>query len=408
MQQNFFDPEEHLDSIGGIDPNSFYNVVEDNDASLLPVLDDLSDTHEDGLAASTEAFTLALTLMNYRDKIVAQNGLGIMEVTSIESHVPGLLTRHAPKKFTYERSDLNVQYSLEAIDGKIGELLKSASAAFEKIITWIIAKTKDIAERIRNGRMKKLIDRFNTLKAKKVDVITPSEIRRILGDEVYEQQIIARLNLDGVNAQLKSDITADDLNALRTGATVTDLLNILSKKKAIVPKEFGNFKRIAALTHEVTDDLSKAKSTLFVAGAMFEPTRPDEPRPTKAIINDGMDTNKHGNENTLASIVMLEKIDDGELRTLLSFFGKAESFIKEIERETKTFMNKVKTESPDQVKAYKDQREQMYSFLRGVQENVNHINKCLFLEAVVLNLVNSIIASHTKQNVLQIKDNSNG
>lgn len=408
MQQNFFELDESYVGANVLDPNSFYTSFDESEVNDLPVDQDLSGTHEDGLAASTEAFTLALTLMNYRDKIVAQRGLGVMEVTSIESHVPGLLTRQAPNKFTYEKSDVNMQWSLEAIDGKIGELLKAAALAFEKIITWIIEKVKDIGERLRNGRMKNLIERFNTLKAKKITVITPSEIRRILGDDVYEQQIIAKLNLDNVNAQLKSDISAEDLNALKTGATITDLLNILSKKKAIVPKEFGNFKRIAALTHEVTNDLSKAKSTLFVAGVMFEPTRPDEPRLTKSIVNDGMNTSQYGNENTLASIVMLEKIDDGELRALLQFFGTAESIIKDIERETKAFMSKVKTESPDQVKAYKAQREQMYSFLRGVQENVNHINKCLFLEAVVLNLVNSIIVSHTKQNVYNLKGQTNG
>lgn len=409
MQQNFLELDDSYTG-GGISPSAFYTMMDETDINTLPVDEDLSDLHEDGLAASTEAFTLALTLMNYRDKIVAQNGLGLMEVTSIEQHVPGLLRYSAPQPFTYETSNVNMQWSLEAIDGKIAKFLEAASAAFKKIITWVIEKAKAFGARLQSGRMEKLITRIRTLVAKKTTLLAPSEVRRILGDDVYNEQVLKPLNFEQLNNALKSDISADDLNALRTGSTITDLLNILSNKKAVVPKGFASMKAVMQLTKVTRADINKAGTTLTVADNFFSPDDEGGGAYTvnRSIVNDGMTANKQSNENTLASVVHLSNGTSEDVRFMKQFYKDVEYGMAKAESDLLAFMSRVKKEAPNNAGAYKQQREQMYDFLRGIQEQVNVINKCMYLQGMLLSFTGAVIVSHTKENVQKLKGQTNG
>lgn len=349
-----------------------------------------------------ESINIETTYLSNMIRKIGAFGITSTDVYALESRYPGILV-NVGNGFSLESNESNTTYALEAIKDKFVALKTKGLELLTKLIEWIATHLRQLGERLRNGRLSTLVKRYNTLVASKVTVLEPSEVRRILGDEVYQAKIIAPLNLDGVNAQLKSKISADDLSGIRTGATVKDVLQLLSTQSAIVPKNFGHFKYICQLTAEVANDLSKANATLFVADAMYQPTQPDEPRTSKSIVNDDMSAASHGNENTLASITGLSEIKESDLRDLFTFYSDSEKAIADTQRKLKTFMSKIKNESPDQVAAYKDQREQMYDFLRGVQENINLVNRCVWLEAVVLNLVNSIIASHTKENVERLK-----
>lgn len=360
-----------------------------------------SDPQE--IQRTLESIDIETTYLTGMMRKINAIGISQSDVFSLELRHPGILVKIG-NGFSLESNAANKTFALEAIKDKYVELKTKASELFAKLIEWISNQLRQLGERLRNGRFSAVVKRFNTLKANKISLLEPSEIRRILGDEAYQTKIIATLNLDSVNAQLKSKITADDLGALRTGSTVTDILRLLSTQSAIVPKNFGHFKHVCNLTAEVANDLSRANSTLFVADAMFEPTRADETNNlSKSIINDGQTVEKHGNENTLTSIIGITEISESDLRDLFKFYSDAERGIADAQKKLKAFMDRIKTESPDQIAAYKDQREQVYDFLRGIQETVNHINRCVFLEAVVLNLVNGILVSHSKANVYKLK-----
>lgn len=407
MQQNFFDPEEHLDSPGVIDPSFYYNIVEDDSASTLPVESDLSDTHEDGLAASTEAFTLALTLMNYRDKIVAQNGLGLMEVTSIEQHVPGLLRYSAPQPFTYETSKVNMQWSLEAIDEKIKGYLAQAGKVFEQIIDWIIARLGKLRTWYQKSNFGHKIKYMQTMLRSKSTVIGLSEARNYMGGPEFDAYWKSKVAVEGFNSTFKTDLNVEDMNGLRTGGTLVDVVKILSNKKGSAPHDYNDILAIDKHVMSCIGQTGLIAQKLEHAKILFNP----------ALANTGVN---YSDKESTSGVLELPKrvtlaegsktlsIDEAHVRKLFANLGVVEKNVTGLKRNLDDMTKFVSEGTPESIAAFKKFRADIHDSLRNVQTMSSYCSDCLMANYTFINTAVIITGTMTKGVISKAKGQTNG
>lgn len=403
MQQNFFDPEEHLDSSIGIDPSAFFTIDEPEDTDSLPTT---SDLHEGGLAASTEAFNQAMALLSIRKQIVAQNGLGLPEVMSVESHVPGLLQYRAPNKFTYERSDVNLAWSLEAIDGKLKSLMTAANAFFMRIITAIRTRGEALINRIKKGNVLNRLQAMQTAIRSKSTIIGFDEAVNYLGGESQFMAHFNRFNVaSAFNNAFKSDLSVDDLKRIRTGDGVGAVVNILSGKDGQAPDDYNNLYGVELhLTSSMTL-IALLKGRLESAKMMFDPRFGDQ---AGAKAHDGNDLIKVPEPVDLKQIGKVLNTKPNEYSKLLDRLAVFSKKIAELESDMKKLDGLVSTDHANVVESYNKWRTAFETSLTELNSQMTYVAACLTFNAAAITTISSIMACMSHSALTKSKEQHKG
>lgn len=294
--------------------------------------------------------------------------------------------------------------ALEAIDGKIRALVEGANKTFEKIIKWVIERVGNFVQRIEQGRLKNTIARFRTFTARGTALLQPSEVRRLLGDELWEKHVVKSLNLDGFNHMFKSDLSITDFEGLRAGASGADILAVIARKKGVVPINFGSPVTLNMLCSVVQDNLLSLSGYVDIAEKTFYKPIEGEPIANRIMIGKDHSETEIGNENSLQSVVYIKEMTVDQFYKVSKTGTHIAKTIQETERKLKSFLKYVKVESPEQVAAYKEFRERTYDGLRAVQEDWAKLERAVFMQAAVMNLVNALAQGLTKENVMRIKN----
>lgn len=409
MQQNFFELDESYvgGGMGTIDPSSFYTMADETDTLTLPVDGDLSDLHEDGLAASTEAFTLALTLMNYRDKIVAQNGLGMVEVVGIESHVPGLLRYSAPQSFTYEKSKVNMQWSLEAIDGKIGELLKTAGAVFIKLIETVLDKIRKISDWVRKSNLVKKLQYVQTMMRSKVTIIGVREAINYMGEDEFMAYWNKHIRLQEFNHLFKTDVQISDFEGLHTGANIVDVAKILGGKRAIVHTGYNDFSILIKLLDGCHGKTISIAQSMELAKHKFNPTAAKAGADVKHDGKEVADV-ELPNKTDLSEMVKIFSVSESNLAEVLKHLEVVERNLGKIKQMLKDMDRFVEGGTDQSASEYKKFRAEIYSKMRNIQAVIFYTSNTLADFKMALNTSALIAGCLTKGALSKAKGQTNG
>lgn len=402
MQQNFFDPEEHLDSSIGIDPSAFFTIDEPEDTDSLPTT---SDLHEGGLAASTEAFNQAMALLSIRKQIIAQNGLGLPEVMSVESHVPGLLQYRAPNKFTYERSDVNLAWSLEAIDGKLKSLMTAANAMFMRIITAIRTRGEALINRIKKGNVLKRLQALQTAIRSKSTIVGFDEAVNYLGGESqfithFRQYAMA----DTFNHAFKSDLTVDDLKQIRTGDGVGAIVDILSRKEGRAAHDYNNFPGLEIRFTSAWALMGLLKNRLDSAKMMFDPRFGDQAG-AETYHDDYMEIPDPVPLNEIGKVMRVKPHDYGKLFEKLEFFNKK---LRELEAGMKKLDGNVSTEHDQVVDSYRKWRAAFETNLTQLDVQMRYIGNCLTANVAAITAVGALMVCMSRAALTKSKEQHKG
>lgn len=407
MQQNFFELDESYvgGGLGTIDPSSFYTMADETDTLTLPVDGDLSDLHEDGLAASTEAFTLSLTLMNYRNKIVAQNGLGMVEVVGIESHVPGLLQHKAPTKYTYELSTTNLEWSLEAIDSKIKKFMTAANAFFMRIITTIRTRAEGVVNRIRKGNMLKRLQAMQTAMRSKATIIGFEEAVNYLGGEA---QFLAHFkrsaNVELFNNTFHTDLSVEDMKRIGRGGSVTDIINILAGKSGQAAADYTNLSALDGRFKNAWALMALLKNRLDAAKMLFDP-RFEDKAGDRAYIDDYMEIPEMVDLSQIGKTLNTRPDDYTKYMDKLEFFGKK---IAELEAGMKQLDGYVSKDYDNVVESYRKWRAGFETNLMELDKQMKYIALCITHNSVAISTIASVMTCMSRGALTRGKEQFKG
>lgn len=371
MQQNFFDPESHLDEPAGIDPSAFFTIDEPEDTDSLPAT---SDLHEGGLAASTEAFSQFLTLLCIRDRITAQGGIGTADVFTVESCVPGLLQHRAPKPFTHTRTDVNMQWSLEAIDEKLSKLMKAAGAFFEKLIESIIRRIKTFRAWIQKANVGKIAKNFRIVLQSKDLLVSVVDGKEQLGESTYVSFWNRNAHIGAFNHQFRTNVSIDDFNDIRTGTPYTKVITLLKQKQnATAPGEWNNSFSLDRRLMSCMGELGIASQKLEHAKMFFNPAltqeddAPNEHPEVQAQLPDRVSLAEGD----------IQPLDEREMRRMIDKMGAIEAKTAEVRNNLKYLSQNVEANNPNATQRLKNLRSVIHNSLLVVEQNVSHVSSCI-------------------------------